>query len=133
VGGGARLSGEAIDLALALGDGGAAAERAYQALFERVTRDPASIVPALLNALDDLRPVAEDFPIGELRFSVGGAAISTPAVLAGERPRPLTVADLACVLVFNEARVDFGFRSDLAPAERGAAARRLRSWWKERR
>jgi hypothetical protein len=113
----------------ALGTGGREAEDAYRDLFVLVTRDPRGSVPALLAALDDLTPVAAGFPIGELRFSGLGGPISTPAVLTGARPQPLTVSDLAAVLVFNEARVDFGFRSDLAPGARTAAAARLRAFW----
>ena len=121
------------DLVLVLGAGGPPAEQAYAALFIGVTRDPKATIPSLLDALEDARPVARAFPIAELRFSVLGAPISQPAVLTGERPDPLTVSDLAAVLIFNETRVDFGFRSDRPAPERAESARRLRAWWAERR
>lgn len=111
---------------------GAGAESAYQALLEAVTRDPGASVPVLLDALDDLRPVAQDFPFAFWTWQVGGRAPPEPAAAREPRPFPLRVADLAAVLIWNETREDFGFRSDLAEAARAQAIARLRGLWARR-
>lgn len=112
---------------------GADAEAAYQALLEAVTRDPDAAIPPLLDALSDMRPVAQDFPFAFWTWRLGGKTPPDPAPTREPRPYPLRIADLALVLVWCEVREDLGFRSDLPPAEREGAARELRRIWAQRR